>query len=150
MPALSDKPKSSTGRQRQAIVLAAAKHGLDLAEVRRMVGGSVSALSAAQASQWIEKFSGRELANPPGGKRPPYTRRPRGRERGSPRMITAAHIEQIARLMLDYFDGNMTAAAAWFEKHWDCKEPRDLGTTSKAGTVINVLKIMLKRKAGAK
>lgn len=163
--ALSDLPRSSTKRQHQVLVLAGEKRGMDLAEVRRLVGGSLTALSAAKASAWIQQLTGRGLPNPPGQKPSPYPRRrhrplPRGerRDRGGSvqegsrvlRLITADHIEQIGRLMLRYFDNNVAAASAWFEKNWKCQEPAQLGTIERAGEVIRVLKDMVKRKGSAK
>lgn len=146
---LNDRPRSSTKRQHQMLVLAGSNRGMDLAEVRRIVGGSLRALSAVQASEYIKQFTGHDLPNPPGGKRFPYTRRVRGREQRTPRIITADHIEQIGRLMLRYFDNNVVAAQKWFEKNWKVKEPAQLGTIEQAGKVIKVLKDMVKRNGGA-
>jgi hypothetical protein len=157
IPSLRDTPRSSTKKQHQTLVLAALKHDIDIHELRRMVGGSLCALSAKDCSEWIKHFSGRDLPNPPGGKPWPYRRRRRGhpfgaqgkpeRSEGSiPRVITASHEEQIGRLMLRYFEGNVAAASAWFLKNWKVKEPRDLLTTARAGKVIRALKDMLERR----
>jgi hypothetical protein len=61
-------------------------------------------------------------------------------------MIADSHIQQIGRLMLRYFEGNQFAAAAWFKKTWKIDDPRDLGTTERAGQVIRTLKAMLARR----
>lgn len=158
---LRDTPRSSTAKQHQTLVIAASKHGLELHELRRMVGGSLRILSAQQCSDWIKRFSGRDLPNPPGGKPWPYAPRrhaaplAKGGHRGSraaavatvPRMIQQDHIEQIGRLMLRYFEGNVAAASAWFLKNWHVAEPRDLLDTARAGEVIRALKEMVHRKA---
>lgn len=173
---LRTQPHSSTARQHQTLVIAGQKRGMDLAEVRRTVGGSLRALSAADASRWIKLFTNRDLPNPPGGKLGPYQRRDRSRDRSrdqsrdrsrerkrpdgegkdslclraTPRIITPDHIEQIGRLMLQYFAGNVLAAQQWFRKTWHVQEPADLLDTEQAGKVIKVLKDMVKRKEGAK
>jgi len=157
IPSLREIPRSSTKKQHQTLVLAALKQGLDVHELRKMVGGSLCALSAKECSEWIKHFSGRDLPNPPGGKPWPY--QPRRRRvphstidnrqspiRSVPRMIQQEHIEQIGRLMLRYFEGNVAAASAWFLKTWKVKEPHDLLDTVRAGEVIRALKIMVKRK----
>jgi hypothetical protein len=168
IPSLHDIPRSSSKKQHQTLVLAALKRGLDVHELRAMVGGSLCALSAKDCSDWIKHFSGRDLPNPPGGKPWPYRRRrPSPRHRPSPRIhaggippgvnagalgrsiprtIQSDHIEQIGRLMLRYFEGNLAAASAWFLKNWKVKEPRDLLTTARAGEVIRALKDMVARR----
>jgi len=157
---LRETSNSSTKKQHQVLVMAASTKGLDLHEVRKMVGGSLCALSAKQCSDWIKHFSGRDLPNPPGGKPSPYKRRrrspsPRGRGQGEgratavsavPRMIQQDHIDQIGRLMLRYFEGNIAAASAWFLKNWQVAEPRDLLDAARAGEVIRALKIMVARR----
>jgi len=176
IPSLRDIPRSSTKKQHQTLVLAALNHGLDVHELRKMVGGSLCALSAKDCSDWIKHFSGRDLPNPPGGKPWPYDKRRRPSARGRPsprntrapafmrggeippgvnagvlgrsisRMIQQEHIDQIGRLMLRYFEGNVAAASAWFLKTWKVVEPCDLLDTVRAGEVIRALKIMVKRK----
>ncbi len=160
---LRDTPRSSSKKQHQTLVLAALKHGLDLHELRAMVGGSLCALSAKGCSDWIKRFSGRDLPNPPGGKPWPYKprHRPSSRihaggispgvnagalDRPIPRVIQQDHIDQIGRLMLRYFEGNVAAASAWFLKNWKVKEPRDLLTSARAGEVIRALKEMVERR----
>lgn len=162
---LSAAPKSSTARQRSALVLAGKRRGMGLDEVRAMVGGSISVLSAKDASRWLTILTHRDLPNPPGGKPGPYKRRPRrfqsraceqadnqsrGREPADTlRVITSDHIEQIGRLMLRYFEGNVSAAQQWFTKTWHVQEPADLLDTERAGKVIAVLKTMVKRRIRA-
>ena len=63
-------------------------------------------------------------------------------------MIQADHIEQIERLLAEYF-GDKAAGRAWLEKDFDVKHPRDLLTAKAAGNLIRVLKDMIdRRKAG--
>ena len=147
-------PNSSTNFQHQTLVIAASKKGIDLHELRKMVGGSLRRLSAADCSAWITRLSGRGLPNPPGAAPPIYSRRRRPAPTAyglqptvsPPRMIQVSHIEQIGALMLRYFGGNPAAASAWFKKNWKCAEPCELGTTKRAGQVIAALKRMLARK----
>jgi len=145
IPALRSTPNSSTAKQHQTLVIAASKKGLDLHELRKMVGGSLRRLSAKECSDWIERLSGDALPNPPGGKPWPY---PRRKARDTFRMVTADHIEQIGRLMLRYFENNQAAAIAWFRKNWKVDSPSDLLSTKDAGEVIRVLKEMVERKEG--
>ena len=157
IPALRSTPNSSTAKQHQTLVIAASHKGLDLHEVRKMVGGSLRRLSAKECSEWIERFSGKGLPHPPGAAPPAYPRRRRSRsadqsrdrkgvDRPVPRMILTPYVDQIGRLMLRYFENNPAAAIAWFRKHWKCDNPRELGTTERAGQVIAALNRMLGRK----
>jgi len=63
-------------------------------------------------------------------------------------MILPAHEEQIARLLREAFGGNEAAGAAWLEKDFGAKTPRDLLTAMRAGQVIHVLKGMIERRKG--
>jgi hypothetical protein len=65
-------------------------------------------------------------------------------------MIDESHIDQISRLLQKYFEGNLGAAVAWFKKTWKCDNPRELGTTKRAGRVIAALKRMLARKESSR
>ena len=151
MAVLNDRANSSTKRQHQRLVLAAGDRGFDLHELRRMVGGSLRALSALQCSLWIQSFSGKPLPHPPGQKPAPYSRRPepRGSARaGRPvRMILSDHVEQIERLALAYFDGSRPAFDAWLFKFHHVHHPREFNTAAKATAIITVLKKMLARRA---
>ncbi len=141
--ALRNDPGSSTKKQHQVLVIVAGNKGFDLQELRKMVGGSLRRLSARECSDWIRRFSGKELPNPPGGKPWPYKRR---RKRDTVRLITREHIEQIGRLMLRYFGDNQAVAMAWFRKNWKVDDPEDLEDTQRAGAVIRVLKAMVERR----
>lgn len=155
MAQLNTRPGSSSKKQHQVLVMAGRRQGFDLAEIRRMVGGSLRKLSAAEASEWITRFSGQELANPPGKKPRSYA----GRKRSDAvRMITDDHIDQIARLGLDYF-GDPHALHAWLAKNFGIPfiEPRldqtlsdlirtKLATARRAADVIHTLKTMLSRR----
>ena len=160
-PSIRTAPGSSTAKQHRALILSARSKGLNLDQLRDLCGGSLRALSAAQCSELIKGISGRDLPHPPGGKPWPYSprrsqsrerKRPDGRAtavsamRPVPRMIQDSHVEQIGRLMLRYFEGNVLAARQWFEKNWKVKEPRDLLSTKRAGQVIRALKEMVQRK----
>ena len=147
MAKLSDNPGSSTKAQRSRLVVVARQRGIDLSELRDLVGGSVSALSSADCSAWITKLSGQDLPHPPG-------QAPRRKGRPAPgtvRMITQDHVDQISRLMGEYFgwgtNGPHVSAFHWLRK--DFKEVktdiRDLATAQRAGEVIRVLKSMLAR-----
>lgn len=142
MASLNRQPGSSTAAQRSRLVVCAKRKGIELNELRAMVGGSVSRLSALQASEWISKISGQGLPNPPG-------QAPRTRWRtqeGVTRMITAEHIEQIDRLLSIVFDGSIEAGVAWLRKYFGVSDPRLLATAARAGEVIRVLKDMSVRK----
>ena len=153
---LNTKPGSSTKHQRSTLVIEGKRHGFSLAEIRQMVGGSVSALSAAQCSEWIKCFSGRDLPNPPGKKPRPCDRK--RESTGATRMITPDQVEQIGRLGSEYFYDNRPKFLAWLSKNFkvsltDCVSPDDftdriraLATTKCACEVIVVLKRMLARR----
>ena len=153
MATLNPKPGSSSKKQHQVLVIAGRRQGLELPEIRKLVGGSITKLSAADCSKWIEHFSGKGLANPPGKAPGPY-----GKKRSdAARMITDSHIRQIARLGMDYFQG-LPAFRAWLSKNFEvpnCRTPwapdlvdliRQLGTAERAGQVIRVLKEMIDRR----
>lgn len=155
MAQLNPKPSSSTKRQHQALVIAGRRRSLDLAEIRKLVGGSITRLSAAEASDWIEHFTGRGLPNPPGQK--PNTYKAKRATPGTVRMITKDHIDQIVRLGVAYF-GEAHLLIAWLVKNFreidavDARGQRGhravvrlLGTTKRAGEVIRVLKEMTTR-----
>jgi hypothetical protein len=155
MAELNSKPGSSTAKQHQALAIAGKGRGLSLAEIRKAVGGSLRKLSAAEASRWIEHFSGQGLPNPPGQKPSAYKgKRPAP---GTVRMMTEDQIDQIMRLGVDYF-AEVHLLIAWLVK--DFKVPdlaargarghraivRQLGTAKRAGQVIRVLKLMIARR----
>ncbi len=163
MAILNTRPGSSTAKQHQVLVMVAMDKGFNLAETRRMVGGSIRRLSAQEASDWIRRFSGRELPNPPGQAPRPYRRKrspgePRACPAGVPaaraardqatsvRMVAAEHVEQIERLGLQYFDGDAEQFRAWLRKYHKVNDPRELATAARATNVIRVLKDMLTRK----
>ncbi len=146
MTSLNAKPNSSTKRQHQVLVTAGRRKGFDLAEIRRMVGGSLCGLSAAEASKWIEQFTGRPLSNPPGCKPPPYKGKPTP---GITRMISDDQCQQIVRLATCYFDGDEGAARAWLQKNFGGADPRKVqpaATAKRGGEIIAVLKGMIKRR----
>ncbi|MEK6798001.1 MAG: hypothetical protein AABZ12_03470 [Planctomycetota bacterium] len=143
-PSLNVKPGSSTAKQHSSLVCAALRHGVDVHELRRMVGGSIRQLSARQCSDWIKRFSGRDLPHPPGKKPSLYAGR-----RATPgvsRMITDDQCAQISRLALDYFHNHGAAAREWLRKNFGVLDPRDLLTAKRGGEVIVVLKGMIQRR----
>ena len=60
-------------------------------------------------------------------------------------MIAPDHVEQIERLLREYF-GDLPTGLAWLERDFDAKHPRDLLTAQRAGQVIWVLKDMIARR----
>lgn len=143
MASLNTKPGSSTAKQRTTLVIVGKRTGLELNEIRKAVGGSISKLSAAQASEWIKHYSGSDLANPPGKKPGTYKRRSKS---SATRIISNDQVEQIDRLSIDYFSGNTEAAGQWLEKNFDVITARQLATAERGGQVIAVLKTMHARR----
>jgi len=155
MAELNTKPFSSSKRQHQTLVIAGRRQGLELSEIRKFVGGSLRRLPAKQCSDFIERFSGRGLANPPGQKPGPYA----GKKRtpGATRMITADQVDQIERLSWGYFPDS-TAFITWLAKTFKVPHVqvtnldetraaiRQLATSKRAGEVIRVLKTMIARR----
>lgn len=149
MPAsLNDKPMSSTALQHQTLVIAGNRKGFDLGDIRKMVGGSLRKLSARQASEWITVLSGKGLPNKPGqAPRSAYRKR---HTDGATKIISAAQIDQIARLSVEYFinagyEDPQQAAAEWLLKDFKVDHPRELATAERAGQVIAALKEMQAR-----
>ena len=145
MTTLNSKPGSSTAKQRSTLVIAGRRRGLELAEIRRMVGGSISRLSRAQASEWIKTLSGRDLPNPPG--QAPGGYGGKRKDKGVARMRHPDVVEQIRRLMLWYFDGDEDHAADWLETNFGVRDPEDIDTADRAAKVSWVLKEMHERRA---
>lgn len=147
MASLNTQSGSSSKAQRQVLVIEAKRRGIALDELRSMVGGSVSSLSAQAASNWIRQISGRPLPHAPGKAPRPYARKASRDREGAiiARIIAADHIEQIERLGLQRFD-DPDALRAWLRKNFKVDDPRQLGTAARAGEVIRVLKQMLVRK----
>lgn len=147
---LNTKPGSSTAKQHSRLVILGKRRGFELAEIRKMVGGSIRRLSAAEASDWIERFGGGELPNPPGQAPPPERRRT---QPGVTRMITPDQIAQIGRLGLEYFANDVTRFLDWFGRNYKPEVMstdaaaviRQLGTAERAGQVIAVITRMLAR-----
>ncbi len=135
---------TSTPCQRKMLVLTARKQGISLDQLRDYVGGSLRQLSAKEASDWINRLGGGELPHQPGRKPAPYAGRRRRTD--AVRMICDDHVEQIERLMDEYFD-SQGQSTAWLQKNFDANKPRDLLTAIRAGHVIRVLKDMLARQA---
>jgi hypothetical protein len=160
VPQLNTKAGSSTPKQHQALALAGKRLGFDLADIRQIVtgkhNGSIRALSAAEASQWIEQLTGQTLPNPPGKKPRPY--QGKRAEPGTIRMIADDHVDQIIRLGLRYF-GDAPPFHAWLTKCFKVPfvalhQPEDtrfvvrrLGTAKRGRDVIQVLKTMIARRA---
>ena len=142
--ALSTKPGSSTKLQHQTLAIVARRAGLDIHEVRKMVGGSLRRLSVAKCSAWIERLGGGKLPNPPGRKPGAYAGKKR--EPGVIRIIHPEHIEEIRRLGLWIFAPSAARFYAWLYKNFKVNSIEDLATAERAGQVIRVLKGMLKRK----
>ena len=146
MATLNPKPGSSSKAQHRTLILAARSQGIDTSELRSLVGGSIRKLSVATCSDWIKRFGGGDLANPPGQKPGPYTGK---RSAGNVRMISADQIDQITRLAREYFDGQDPADSDWLLKNFKVADPRQLATAKRAGEVIAVLKGMHQRKRNA-
>ena len=144
---LNSEPGSSTAKQRQILHQIKRRHGWSDDDLHDAIGAaSTTVLSAAQASACIGRLGGMKLANPPGQKPSPYPYH--SRASGAVRMVHADHIEQIERLLAEYF-GDEAAGRAWLEKDFKVKHPKDLLTAKVAGNVIRVLKGMInRRKAG--
>ena len=147
MATLNPKPGSSSKAQHRTLILAARSQGIDTSELRSLVGGSIRKLSVATCSDWIKRFGGGDLANPPGQKPGAYA----GKKRtGTVRLISADQIDQITRLALEYFDAKPGFAVDWLFKNFKVTEVRQLATAQRAGEVIAVLKQMhARRKAHA-
>lgn len=146
MAELNTKPGSSTPKQRSRLVVAGRRKGFDLDKIREMVGGSVKQLSALQACEFIERFGGGELSNPPGQK-PRDDSRP---QPGVTRMRTADQVEQITRMLAEYFDGDHGRAANWLHANFGVRDPEKIATRQRAGQIIRVLKTMTARKGSRK
>jgi hypothetical protein len=157
MPQLRQQPGTSTPRQRSKLVVAAKRRGISLDELRAAVGGSVRALSSQQASDLIKQYTGRDLPNPPGQKPRPCDRK--RRTTGTTRMIDNDQVDQIERLLGEYFP-DLDAGLLWLSGNF--KTPRiaavdrddvqyairRLATAKRAGEVIRALKLMLERRVG--
>ncbi|MGB2984768.1 MAG: hypothetical protein WBE26_02705 [Phycisphaerae bacterium] len=136
MTTLNPNPNSCSKRQVQTLVLEARKHGFTLEDVHQMVGGAITRLSAAEASDWIKRFSGKDLPNPPGQKPSAYKGKP---QPGVTRKITADHIDQIERLMLEYFDYDRPRARhgqACRRRHRGIKDHAQTSRTEGSQTMI--------------
>ncbi len=142
MAELNPKPNSSTKLQHQRLAIVASRQGFDIHQARKLVGGSVCKLSAAECSKWIKHFSGQDLPNPPGRKPRAYKGKPTP---GTTRMIKPDQIQQIDRLGYNYF-GRDDLYYSWLYKNFNVRDPYDLATAKRAGQVIRVLKQMLARR----
>ena len=143
MAELNTQPGSCTPRQRQRIVLAGKRRGMNVDEVRRLAGSKLHDLSSAQASALIKRLSGEDLPNRPGEKPRSYRGNPKA---GTIRMITYDQCHHIDRLMMEYFARDSHRAAIWLQKNFKASETRLLATAKRGGEVIAVLKRMLARK----
>lgn len=146
MATLRTDQGTCTAAQRKTLIIAAKARGHSVDALRDAAGvRRLHELSAAAASALIEKYSGRGLPNPPG--RAPA----RGRRRSAgvvARLITSDLVEQIDRLLLEYF-GDPDRAAEWLRKMFKVKAAGELATAERAGQVIGVLKRMCERKDSA-
>jgi len=134
-PALDTRRATITSGQQRRLFVIARDRGMDLDQLREAIGGSISRLSAAQASEHIERLSGEPLPNPPGQ----APKRKAAPAEGVTRMITPEHIEQIERLLKEAF-ANRDAGMAWLSKDFKVDQIRGLATAERAGQVIRVLK----------
>lgn len=141
MYALRDKPSTSTTKQHRKLICAARQVGINVDQLRQMVGGSLRNLSAKQASMLIQRFTGEALPNPPGEKPHSYARRPHD----TIRIIAADHIEQIDRLGALYFC-DADRYRQWLKKNFKVVYPDQLLTAERACEVIYVLKTMIERR----
>ena len=143
MASLSTEPRSSRPKQRQRLHQLKRRLGWSDDDLHDAIGvESTKMLSAAQASDCIERLGGGELPNPPGQKPAPYAGKRKTTD--GTRMIHPDHVEQIERLLGEYFDDE-AAGLAWLNKDFDARHPRDLLTAKRAGQVIHVLKDMIAR-----
>lgn len=142
--ALRTRPGTSTPDQRRKIVVLGKRKGLDLAAIRDLAGGRLHDLSSADASALIVRLGGGALPNPPGKKPAPYAGNRKTND--AVRMIAPGHVDQIERLLVEYF-GSLDAGRAWLRKDFRANEPRELLTAQRAGQVIGVLKRMIERRA---
>lgn len=136
---------SSTTAQRRALMLAARRHGLSVEQVRDLAACRLHQLSARTASELIARLTGKDLPHPPGAA--PKKRAYRGAPRGV-RIITDDHVQQIHRLMMEYFYSDELRAAAWLEKTFKVTDPQKLATARRAGQAIRTLRTMLARSEG--
>ena len=144
MASLSTEPRSSRPKQRQRLHQLKRRLGWSDDDLHDAIGvESTKMLSAAQASDCIERLGGGELPNPPGQKPAPYAGKRKTTD--GTRMIHPDHVEQIERLLGEYFDDE-AAGLAWLHKDFEAKHPRDLLTAKQAGQVIRVLKDMIDRR----
>jgi len=144
MVVLRDTPGSSTAKQRQMLHRLKRRHGMTDDDLHEAIGAaSTTLLSARQASEAIERLSGRGLPNPPGCKPGSYASR--RKPPGVTRLITADHVEQIMRMGLDCF-GDRDIFLAWLSKDFKVGDPHQLGTAKRAAELIRVLKLMLSRR----
>lgn len=154
MPQLNTTPGSSTPKQRQSLHRIKRRRAWSDAQLHDAIGAdSTTHLSAKEASASIERLSGMGLPNPPGEKPGAYAGKRKAP--GVVRMITDDQVDQIERLMLEYFHGNKEQAYAWLHKNFGIPNLiakldgpyliRSLGSSKRAGQVIRVLKDMVTR-----
>ena len=147
MVSLRTAPGSSTPKQRQVLHQLKRQRGWTDDELHDAIGcGSTTLLSATEASACIRRFGGGALPNPPGCKPAPFARK--RQKTDATRMIMPDHVEQIERLLREYF-GNIDAGRAWLKKDFDAEHSRALLTAKRAGQVIRVLKDMIARRRGS-
>lgn len=143
MAKLSTIAGSSKPKQRQRLHQLKRKLGWSDEQLHDAIEcQSTKLLSVAEASRCIRRLGGGDLPYEPGTKPAPFAGK---RNRSDAiRMICDDHIEQIERLLIDYFNG-LDAGFAWLAKNFDATSPRDLLTAKRAGQVIHVLKDMIER-----
>jgi hypothetical protein len=142
MSQFSRQPGTITPNQIKAIHAICRKYRIDIDEVRESIGGSIKALSCKAASGLIENLGGGPLPNPPGqAPQEHHTRKP-----GVVRMITSQNVEQIERLLGEYFDDGDGRAMAWLKKDFKVSTVRELATTHRAGQVVHTFKTMVARR----
>ena len=157
MAELNTKPGSSSPMQRYLLHRIKRDHGWSDELFHEIIGfDSTKDMSAAQASEAIKRLGGIELANPPGQKPGVYKSKRAG---AAVRKIAAAHVKQIARLGLEYFDST-PELVGWLAKNFlkgvSFIPPTDaeglyrlidnLLTARRAGHVIMTLKRMCARR----
>ena len=144
MAELRKQPGTSTPGQRQKLHMLKRRRKMSAEQFHDVLGvDSCTKLSSAEASDWIKRLGGGELANPP-GKKPPAYKGKRGT--GATRMISPEQIEQIDRLAMEYFDGDTVRARRWLKTNFKVDETRELATAKRGGEVIAVLKGMHNRR----
>ena len=145
MARLRTTPESSTKEQRCKLHQLKRRLRMTDEQLHDAIGAeSTTALSAAAASECITRLGGGALPNPPGKKPSVY----KGRAKpGVVRMISSDQVDQIERLIREYFNYDQEQSAVWFRSTFKCATIRELGTAKRGAVAISTLKGMHTRRA---